>query len=97
MRPVDRQSRPEHPFQNRQTETGEVAFDDVAGTTLLANAGPGRDAAWADIDLDGDLDLFVANYLAANLLLRNDGTSWGEYRRESRYGYDGPVPWRLLG
>jgi hypothetical protein len=29
--------------------------------------------AWADYDNDGDLDLYVTNYLQANCLLRNEG------------------------
>jgi hypothetical protein len=74
-------------YQNR----GDGSFFDA--TTLAGLAGPsvtrvGFGAAWADFDLDGDLDLFVANghildniaednsslgYAQANQVFENDG------------------------
>ncbi len=45
----------------------------------LGDTGLGRAAAFADFDLDGDLDLYVANWGSANKLLRNDlnnGNAW---------------------
>lgn len=59
-------------------------FVDVTHATGLAEpAMPSIAAAWADADLDGDLDLFVASESGANgrplrsLLYRNDGPAAG--------------------
>jgi hypothetical protein len=35
--------------------------------------GRGLQPVWSDLDLDGDLDLYVANDVSANALFRNDG------------------------
>ncbi len=39
----------------------------------LGDTGPGRSVCLIDADGDGDLDIYVVNYGAPNLLLRNDG------------------------
>ena len=39
----------------------------------LGNTGPGQAVSLVDVDLDGDLDIHVANEGAADLMLRNDG------------------------
>ncbi len=52
--------------------------------TLVGNVEPPATdrtigAAWADVDLDGDLDLYLCNHDASNKLLRNDqsgATQW---------------------
>lgn len=50
----------------------DADYDDVSATRLELPAGhPGMDARPADVDADGDLDLFVAGEFAANLLLIN--------------------------
>ena len=57
-------------------QTGPLQFEDVTGT---AGAGLGGGAAWgtaatfADVDGDGDLDLYVCNLESPNLLFVNQG------------------------
>ena len=48
-----------------------LGFTDVTAGPL-GDASWTNGAAWADVDLDGDLDLYLANQGAANKLLRND-------------------------
>jgi hypothetical protein len=51
---------------------GDGAFFDVTSVPL-AIGDRSQCATWGDYDNDGDLDLFVTNWLAANHLFRNDG------------------------
>ncbi|MBT7311037.1 T9SS type A sorting domain-containing protein [bacterium] len=44
----------------------------LAGSATVADSGPGMTGVWSDYDNDGDQDLFVVNYLGANLLFDND-------------------------
>jgi enediyne biosynthesis protein E4 len=90
--------------------TGGSRFADVTGPSGLRAAGNTRSAAFADVDGDGDLDLFVcvtgdyyrqmpdppydAEDAGANLLFVNDGT--GRFREESAsWGVAGPKRWSL--
>jgi len=54
---------------------GNGRFRDVTMTSGLVTrpTGYGLGAVWSDLDLDGDLDLFVANDTTPNWLYRNDG------------------------
>lgn len=52
---------------------GDGTFTDVTADTGTADAGDGRTCAWADIDADGDLDLFTTNHIRPNKLFRNSG------------------------
>ncbi len=45
-------------------------------TAPLNNGDDGRGAAFADIDGDGDLDLYLVNSGQANVLFRNDAGTW---------------------
>ncbi|MBF0432070.1 MAG: VCBS repeat-containing protein [Fibrobacteria bacterium] len=47
-------------------------FLDVANTSGVGYTGSSNDAAWADYDNDGDLDLFVTNFNAPNILYANN-------------------------
>ena len=52
---------------------GDNTFTDVAGTAGVNNSGNGQGVSWGDYDGDGDLDIYVTNNVAANLLYRNNG------------------------
>jgi hypothetical protein len=60
-----------HLFHNE----GNGSFREVTrGSGLVTQpTGYGLGAVWSDLDLDGDLDLFVANDTTPNWLYRNDG------------------------
>lgn len=50
-----------------------ATFTDVTAQAGVGDTGPGVAAAWADMDNDGDLDLFASNRPGDNALYRNDG------------------------
>ena len=64
---------------------GDGVFTDVAESVGLDDGAWGTSASWADFDLDGDLDLYIGNYIsqidfpyhigATNRLYLNEGTS----------------------
>ena len=51
---------------------GRLRFEDATGASEICSAGYGMGIATGDIDNDGDLDAFVANY-GANALYENTG------------------------
>jgi len=54
---------------------GNGTFTDVSGPSGIGgHAGPGMGTVCADCDDDGDVDILVANDVAANFLFQNDGT-----------------------
>lgn len=52
---------------------GNGSFVDASGECGLRRDGKGLGVVLADVDLDGDLDIYVANDTTANFLYRNDG------------------------
>ena len=54
---------------------GNGRFRDVSYDVGLDEAFPTQTAAWADFDLDGDLDLYVGNETFPSQLFRNDGAA----------------------
>jgi len=53
---------------------GDGTFRDASREAGVADPNWGLGAAFGDIDRDGDLDLFVSNYVGPNALFLNDGT-----------------------
>ncbi|GAB4252531.1 CRTAC1 family protein [Deferrisoma sp.] len=53
---------------------GDGTFRDASAEAGVADPHWGLGAAFADVDNDGDLDLFVSNYVGPNALYLNDGT-----------------------
>jgi len=52
---------------------GDGTFHDATADCGIQPSGKGLGVVAADLDLDGDLDLYVANDTVPNLLFRNDG------------------------
>ena len=55
------------------TNEGASSFVSLAGTPIDATAMYTTTVLFADIDNDGDSDLFIGNHGAANELYKNDG------------------------
>jgi hypothetical protein len=68
---------------------GDGTFTDVSIASGLAEVHyPSQTAAWADFDLDGDLDLYIGNETSVNLqapcqLFRNDGGRFKDIARQA--------------
>ena len=75
------------------SRTSAVSFG-VAGTPRPKEDG-GVGASLADFDLDGDFDLFVANYGPSALYRNEGGASFMDVARDRRRR--SPRPWRDLG
>jgi len=62
--------------QNEQffKNNGNGYFSPITNTGLTTSSGESWSASWGDYDNDGDLDVFVTNWVSQfNLLFRNDG------------------------
>jgi len=71
-------------YRNRNGKT----FENVAQIMGVAHPGPGRCSMWGDYDSDGDLDLYVTNKGAPNVLYRNDGSGFKDVTEDA--GVEGP-------
>jgi len=61
-------------YRNRLAETGTPSFVSATAAAGIADAASGRTANWVDVDRDGWLDLFVANFSGGECKLwLNDG------------------------
>jgi len=61
---------PNHLYVNN----GDGTFTDTSRTAGVDDNNWGLGAAFADVDNDGDFDLFVSNYVGSNKLFVNDGS-----------------------
>ena len=52
---------------------GDTTFTDVTAQASVGDTGTGRNPLFADVDNDGDLDLYVVNAGQSNVLYRNNG------------------------
>jgi hypothetical protein len=69
---------------------GNGTFSDVSLKAGVADPNWGLGAAFADIDNDGDLDLFVSNYVGPNGFYLNDGNGlFSPAPEQIRNGHDG--------
>lgn len=65
-------------YRNQLSRTGSPDFVIVSGI-VSTDGGNSKMAAWADVDGDGDLDLYVANDIFQNnFLYRNDGGAFAK-------------------
>ena len=69
---------PDRLFENR----GDGTFQDVSDQAGLKPGGKGLGVLIGDVDLDGDLDIYVANDTTPNFLYENDGQ--GRFREIGR-------------
>ncbi|MGH1364523.1 MAG: FG-GAP-like repeat-containing protein [Calditrichia bacterium] len=69
-------------------QVDDMVFRDNARLTDFLTPLSGNGGVWADIDLDGDLDLFITDEHAANHLLLNNGNGLFDKADES-YGISG--------
>ncbi len=70
---------------------GNGTFTEGAATAGVDDANWGLGASFADIDNDGDQDLFVSNYIGGNNLYLNDGT--GSFTKASHKISTGEEGW----
>ena len=68
---------------------GDGTFTDVSLEAGVANpSGKGLGITFADFDLDGDMDIYVANDAVRNFLYRNDGGTFVDVAYSAGVGYD---------
>ena len=69
---------------------GDGTFQDVSREAGVDDGNWGLGAAFADVDNDGDMDLFVSNYVGPNKLFINDGTGvFTDFSEESGLADEG--------
>jgi hypothetical protein len=70
---VTRRSMADRLFRN----DGDFTFTEIGGTAGIADTGDGHGAAWADVDGDGWIDLYLCDRDGPNSLFRNLGIGFG--------------------
>lgn len=73
-------------YRNITDTSGEVKFLDVTSAVGLDGIDQANAGIFADVDNDGDDDLFIARYLAPNKFFRNDGGKFVDQSKE--FGLD---------
>jgi hypothetical protein len=73
-------------YRNVSDASGDVKFVDVTTAVGLDGIDQANAGIFADVDNDGDDDLFVARYLAPNKFFRNDGGKFVDQSKE--FGLD---------
>ncbi len=73
-------------YRNVSDESNAIKFTDVTTVAGLDGVDQANAGLFADVDNDGDADLFVARYLAANKFFRNDGGKFTDQSQE--FGLD---------
>jgi hypothetical protein len=73
-------------YRNVSDGSGEVKFVDVTTEVGLDGIDQANAGLFADVDNDGDDDLFIARYLAPNKFFRNDGGKFVDQSKE--FGLD---------
>ena len=73
-------------YRNISDTSGEVKFVDVTSAVGLDGIDQANAGIFADVDNDGDDDLFIARYLAPNKFFRNDGGKFVDQSKE--FGLD---------
>ena len=74
---------PNHFFKNLLKENGKLAFEKITDGAIAKDAENSISGSWADVDNDGDFDLFVANLGQPNVLYLNDGR--GNFQRQNAF------------
>ena len=73
---MDNYGRADYLFLNVGSRT-EPRFEDVSAVSGVRQVGHGLSCLWVDHDLDGDLDIYVANdFLVPDRFYRNDGAEF---------------------
>jgi hypothetical protein len=73
-------------YRNVSADSGAVKFVDVTSAAGLDGVDQANAGLFADVDNDGDEDLFIARYLAPNKVFRNDGGHFTDQSKE--FGLD---------
>jgi len=83
-KPTDRE--PDFPLRKDLPLKGHrtpLIFEDIAPQLRINKLDGLGPSAWADIDHDGDQDLFVSGLESYGVLLRNDGTAFTDISRQA--------------
>lgn len=82
--PLDQESAANRLYRNLEGQ----GFVDVTAETAAGERSYGQGVLAADLDDDGDTDLYLANF-GPDVLLRNDGVHFTDTTREANLGLDG--------
>ena len=69
-------------YRNVSDDNGAIKFTDVTTAAGLDGVDQANAGLFADVDNDGDVDLFIARYLASNKFFLNDGGRFIDQSKE---------------